>query len=99
MKTCKVVKEIYKHLDKQRMTDREQCELLEKFINDSPIAKYIKVEVSLNQTSFKPRDEAHNQAYYEDANLLASILKGAEHFCYWLRRNGYNIKRSKNVER
>ena len=78
------------------MTDNQQNELLEKFINDSPLAKEIKVEVLQHHKSFKPR-HAGAEAYYEDANLLSSILMGAENLLYWLRRNGYVV--SKNRKR
>lgn len=76
------------------MTDKQQSALLETFINDSPIAEHIKVEISVAHKSFKPREEG-SPAHYEDANLLSSILMGAENFCYWLRRNGYVIRRKK----
>ena len=72
------------------MTDKQQSALLEKFINNSPIAKHIKVEVDVNHKSFKPREKG-SPAHYEDANLLASLLMGAECLCYFLRRNGYKI--------
>ena len=72
------------------MTDKQQNELLEKFINDSVLAKEIKVEVSINHKSFKPRFPA-SEAHYEDCNLLSAILMGAENLMYWLRRNGYKI--------
>ena len=85
------------------MTDTQQNELLEKFINDSPLAKEIKVEVLQHHKSFKPR-HAGSEAYYEDANLLSSMLMGAENLMYWLRRNGYTIatkreKVAKNYKR
>ena len=72
------------------MTDKQQSALLEKFINDSPLAEHIKVEVSSHHKGFTPREKG-SPAHYEDANLLSSLLMGAENLCYWLRRNGYNI--------
>jgi hypothetical protein len=72
------------------MTDKQQDELLEKFINDSPLAKEIKVTVTAHHKSFKPRYKGAD-AHYEDCNLLSSILMGAENLCYWLRRNNYKI--------
>lgn len=72
------------------MTDKEQNELLEKFINNSSLATAIKVEVTSNRKSFKPRLPGLT-ANYEECNMLANILLGAENFCYWLRRNNYVI--------
>ena len=79
----------------KKSPDIKQNEILEKFINDSPVATNIKVSVSSYYKSFKPRNPFDNKAYYEDCNMLSSILMGAENFCYWLRRNGYEIKRKK----
>jgi hypothetical protein len=69
---------------------RKEIKLLNKFINDHPLAQHILVEVTDHHKSFKPRQEG-SPAHYEDANLLASILTGAESFMYWLSRNGYVI--------
>ena len=73
-----------------KMNDKQQNELLEKFINDSLLATEIKVEVTANRKSFKPR-YPESEAHYEDCNLLSAILMGAENLMYWLRRNGYTI--------
>ena len=72
------------------MTDKQQNELLEKFINDSPLATGIQVTVTQHHKSFKPRLPS-SVANYEDCNLLSAILMGAENLVYWLRRNGYTI--------
>ena len=72
------------------MTDKQQNELLEKFANDSPLAEHIKVEITEHSQSYKPAYEGA-PAHYEDAQLLSSILMGAGHLLYWLRRNGYTI--------
>lgn len=81
------------------MTDKQMCQMLEKFINDHVLATHIKVEVSHHHKSFKPRVEGVG-ANYEDANLLASILTGAENFLFWLRRSGYDIvHRNVNIKR
>jgi len=79
---------------RKKNADDRQSELLEKFINDSPLAQEIKVEVHIGHKSFKPRYEGA-KSHYEDANLLSSILMGAENFCYWLRRNNYKIIKDK----
>ncbi len=72
------------------MTDNEQCKLLEKFINDSTIAHDIKVTITEHSTDMKPKPPAMTMRY-EDTELLSSILRGAMHFCYWLRRNNYTL--------
>jgi hypothetical protein len=74
------------------MTDEESCKMLEKFINDHVLATEIKVEVTHHYKSFNPRYEGA-KSHYEDANLLASILTGAESFLYWVRRNNYTISK------
>ena len=74
------------------MSDEEQCKMLEKFINDHVLATHIEVQVSNHHKSFNPRIEGEG-ANYEDANLLASILTGAESFLYWIRRNNYTISK------
>jgi len=76
------------------MTDKQMFKLLEDFINDSPLAENIKVSVSHYNKSFTPR-YPDSEAYYNEANLLASILAGAENFLWWARRNNYTIRRTK----
>jgi hypothetical protein len=76
------------------MTDDQQNKLLEKFANDSPLSEYIKVELTEHSQSYKPKYEGA-PAHYEDARLLSSILMGAEHLLWWLRRNGYTIRRKR----
>ena len=78
------------------MTDNQQNELLEKFANDSVLASNIKVEKTEHSTHFMPR-EGKEGMYYEECVLLSSILQGAEHLLWWLRRNGYVV--SKNRKR
>jgi hypothetical protein len=72
------------------VNDKQQNELLEKFINDSPLATGIQVTVTQHHKSFKPRLPS-SVAHYEDCNLLSAILMGAENLVYWLRRNEYTI--------
>ena len=72
------------------MTDNQQNELLEKFINDSVLASNIKVELTEHSTHFTPR-KGKEGMYYEECVLLSSILQGAEHLLWWLRRNEYTI--------
>lgn len=80
------------------MTDQEQCKLLERFINNNPLAVSIRVTVGCQHKSFKPRYDGMD-AHYDEANMLSSILTGAENFCYWLRRNNYRIVGGKSNAR
>lgn len=72
------------------MNDKQMHELLEKFINDHKLATDINVEVNELSKRFTPK-EGTEGANYEDCNLLASILLGAEHFLWWARRKNYSI--------
>ena len=74
------------------MTDKQMHELLEKFANDNVLASNIEVKIDLNHKSFMAKDGTVG-ANYEDCNLLASIIQGAEHFLWWARRNGYYVKK------
>ena len=67
------------------MTDKQRYKLLERYANDIPLAKDIKVEITAGSKSFTPRDE-NEGGYYEDVILLAQLVQGAEHFLYWARR-------------
>lgn len=64
--------------------------LLNDFANSHTLAEHIKVEIHEHHKSFKPKD-SYSGARYEDANLLASIIHGAESFIYYLERNGIEI--------
>ena len=78
--------------------NKKNLELLNDFVNDHVLATHIKVELRENHTSFKQRN-SDSKSYYEDCNLLADMLRGAESFCYYLERNGYKIIRSKNEKK
>jgi hypothetical protein len=78
--------------------DKKYLKLLNEFANSHVLATDIKVEISEHHKSFKPR-EVLSYAKYEDANLLASILTGAESFCYYLSREGYGINKHKSNKR
>jgi len=72
------------------VNDKQMYDLLSKFINDSPLAEHIKVELTEHSQSYKPRYK-DAPSHYEDAKLLSSLLMGAEHLLFWLRRNEYTI--------
>jgi hypothetical protein len=69
---------------------KENLKILNDFSNDHVLATHIKVEISDYNKSFKPR-QSNGAAKYEDANLLSSIICGAENLVYYLERNGYKI--------
>ena len=70
--------------------NKDYYKILNMFANDSPLATNIKVDITGTHKSFKPRFK-DSKAYYEDANLLSTIITGAENFCWWLERNGFKI--------
>ena len=76
------------------MTDERHYELLEKFSNDHSIAKGggILVTCSSGYTSMTPVDKEVG-CKYEDGNMLCEQISGANSFLFWLRRNGYEIKK------
>ena len=69
----------------------EYLKLLNEFANSHSLSTNIEVNITDHHKSFKPRFEGAD-ARYEEANLLSSIIVGAENFCYFLQRNGYTIK-------
>ena len=73
---------------------KNYLKVINDFANSSPMATEIKVEISEYVTSMKPRHE-NSKCYYEHAELLSSLIRGAEHFCYYLQRNGYEIRRKR----
>lgn len=78
------------------MTDKEQCQMLEDFANESSVAQggHIKVTVGEHSTRFQPKD-GYGSFKHEDSKFLDEILTGATHFMYWLRREGYVIRKAK----
>ena len=78
------------------MTDKEQCQMLEAFANESSVAQggHIKVTVCEYSTRFQLKD-GYGSFKHEDSKFLDEILTGATHFMYWLRREGYVIKKAK----
>jgi hypothetical protein len=72
--------------------NKTNLKLINEFANDHTLAEHIEVTITDNHKSFKPRYPV-SVAKYEDANLLASLIAGAESFCYFLERNGYKIRK------
>jgi hypothetical protein len=78
----------------KKTEDEKRMEMLEEFANDHALAKDIEVIITSNSKSFTPR-YPESYAKYEEANLLASLITGAESFLYWMSRKGYEVKRVK----
>ena len=81
-------------MKRKKNEDDLRMELLEDFANNHTLAHDIRVTVTTNSESFKSRFK-NSYAKYEDANLLASLITGAEAFLYWLARSGYEVKLDK----
>jgi hypothetical protein len=75
--------------------NKKLLKLLNEFANSHSLAREIMVTISDNHKHFQPRNK-DSYAKYEEANLLASIIVGAENFCYFLERNGYRIQKGKH---
>ena len=75
------------------MTDAEMYLLIEEFANNDSIAigGDIEVHVSSFGKNFTPRKGSGIK--YEDVQLLSEIVRGAEHFLFWCRRNGYEVRK------
>jgi hypothetical protein len=69
------------------MTDAEMYKILEDFANSHTLARDIVVSMTGHSKSFTPRFPAESFKY-EDSQLLSEIVRGAEHFMMWLRREG-----------
>lgn len=81
---------------KKELTDKEHAQLLEDFANDHSLAIGGNIQVTKTEHSegYAPR-EGYGGFKFEDGHLLSSILQGATHFLYYLRRNGYEIRKQK----
>lgn len=74
--------------------NKKNLVLINKFANDHVLAANIKVDITDHHKSFTPRG-TDSYAKYEDANLLAGMIVGAESFLYYLERHGYVIGKKK----
>jgi len=68
------------------MTDEQMYRILEDFANRHTLARDIEVSITGNCKSFTALPDT--PAKYEDVVLLSDIVRGAEHFMMWLRREG-----------
>jgi shikimate 5-dehydrogenase len=69
------------------MTDDEMYQILEDFANSHTLAHDIVVEMTMGHTSFHAKHQEKGFRY-EDGEMLSSLIRGAEHFMMWLRREG-----------
>ena len=67
-------------------------EVLNDFANTHTLAKHVNINIDEGHTSLTAKNETVGPKY-EDCNLLVEIMRGAENFVYYLRRNGYVLKR------
>jgi hypothetical protein len=76
------------------MTDEKHYRLVEDFANSHSVAigGGIRVDYSCHHTSYRPQ-EGRAGMKYEDVNYLKEQIDGASSFLFWLRRNGYDIKK------
>ena len=72
--------------------DKKMYDLLQQFANDSVYAERIEVMVTQYSISMKPKPGEH--AYYNEANALNEMIRGAQSFLWWARRNGYSVTKS-----
>lgn len=80
------------------MTDKGQSELLTKFGNDNALARDIDVSISEHNKSFTAKKILEGKgANYDECIMLSGLIQGAESFCYWLRRNNYEITATKKL--
>jgi hypothetical protein len=66
------------------MTDKQMYKELEKFANDHPLSRDIKVTISPHNTSFVAVGDGG--ANYDDVVFLSQILAGAKSYLFWKRR-------------
>lgn len=79
------------------MTDEKHYKLVEDFANDHSMAigGGIKVVYTAYHTQFIPSTKPSTMKY-EDVCFLSEQISGANSFMFWLRRNGYEIRKVKN---
>ena len=76
------------------MTDKKHYKFVEQFANEHSIAIGGKISVTFEPHVcwFKPKDNPSTMKY-EDVCYLSEQISGASSFVFWLRRNGYEIRR------
>jgi len=70
------------------LNEKKRLKLLNQFLNDSPLTRDFKVEVSSYSVRYYPKQV---YMHIEDVEMLNKIREGATNFLYWLERNGYDI--------
>jgi len=79
------------------MNDKQRYELLQKFLNDSSIAKggNIQVDISYYNCSMTPRNPLEGGMKFEDIRYLDELRTGGEALLCYLAREGYSIQKKK----
>jgi hypothetical protein len=68
------------------MTDERMYKILQDFAQSHTLSKDVLVEINGHSKTFTAIGD--NGAKYGDMILLAELIRGAEHFMLWLRREG-----------
>jgi len=75
--------------------NKKNLKVINEFANDNAINNdKFDVIISEYNTCIKPLVDS-TRPYYEDCCLLHDLIRGAEHFIFFLERNGYIIKKGK----
>ena len=69
------------------LTDEEMYKILTDFGNGHTLARDIEVTIRSGYTSLHAKCQEKGFKY-EDGQLLSEIIRGAESFMFWLRREG-----------
>ena len=82
------------------MTDEQQDNLLTEFANNHSVAigGGINVSITSHVTSMSPRKDFDGMKF-EDTKYLSCIIDGAVSLLYYLRRNGYEIRKKKCIQK
>jgi hypothetical protein len=78
--------------------NKKHLNLVNIFADTHSLADQIRVVITEHNVSMTPRYDG-SYAKYEDANLLSSIIQGAESFIYFLERNNYKIVAEKGKKK
>ena len=77
--------------------NEKNLKLLNEFANGLSLATNIKVDITEHSRHLAPRTKK-SFAKYEEANMLMDLVRGAEHFLWYLERGKYEIRRKKKVD-
>ena len=73
------------------MRDDKMYKLLNIYAKNNPLSEHIEVDVYSGGISMKPKPG--HSCYYNDAEVLTRMIDGATHFLFWMRRQGYEMRK------